>query len=111
MIIYFNTNTNKPIFIEAKNAVKPIFISKQFISLNPPIVFHEKRKQILHSNLDTSDEQVFQVSYYKATYVNQSLDRLLRLYIGCSRWSYTSWQGPFYPPSKENKAKATWIKD
>jgi uncharacterized protein YecE (DUF72 family) len=21
----------------------------------------------------------------------------LQLYIGCSGWSYTSWQGPFYP--------------
>jgi uncharacterized protein YecE (DUF72 family) len=27
----------------------------------------------------------------------------LRLYIGCSGWSYTSWQGPFYPSSIENK--------
>jgi uncharacterized protein YecE (DUF72 family) len=28
----------------------------------------------------------------------------LQLYIGCSGWSYTSWQGPFYPPSLENRA-------
>ena len=28
----------------------------------------------------------------------------LQLYIGCSGWSYTSWQGPFYPPSIENRA-------
>jgi uncharacterized protein YecE (DUF72 family) len=27
----------------------------------------------------------------------------LRLYIGCSGWSYTSWRGPFYPSSIENK--------
>lgn len=27
----------------------------------------------------------------------------MRLYIGCSGWSYTSWQGPFYPSSIENK--------
>jgi uncharacterized protein YecE (DUF72 family) len=27
----------------------------------------------------------------------------LRLYIGCSGWSYRSWQGPFYPSSIENK--------
>jgi uncharacterized protein YecE (DUF72 family) len=28
----------------------------------------------------------------------------LELYIGCSGWSYTSWQGPFYPSSIENRA-------
>ena len=28
------------------------------------------------------------------------------LYIGCSGWSYTSWQGPFYPKNIENK---TWL--
>jgi len=28
----------------------------------------------------------------------------LQLYIGCSGWSYTSWQGPFYPPNLENRA-------
>ncbi len=27
----------------------------------------------------------------------------MKLYIGCSGWSYTSWQGPFYPPNIENK--------
>ena len=27
----------------------------------------------------------------------------MKLYVGCS-WSYTSWQGPFYPPSLENRA-------
>jgi uncharacterized protein YecE (DUF72 family) len=27
----------------------------------------------------------------------------LQFYIGCSGWSYTSWQGPFYPPKIENK--------
>jgi uncharacterized protein YecE (DUF72 family) len=27
----------------------------------------------------------------------------LQLYIGCSGWSYTSWQGPFYPSNLENK--------
>jgi uncharacterized protein YecE (DUF72 family) len=27
----------------------------------------------------------------------------LELYIGCSGWSYTSWQGPFYPSNVENK--------
>ena len=28
----------------------------------------------------------------------------MQLYVGCSGWSYTSWQGPFYPSSIENKA-------
>jgi uncharacterized protein YecE (DUF72 family) len=27
----------------------------------------------------------------------------LQLYIGCSGWSYSSWQGPFYPSNIENK--------
>lgn len=27
----------------------------------------------------------------------------MQFYIGCSGWSYTSWQGPFYPPKIENK--------
>jgi len=27
----------------------------------------------------------------------------LQLYIGCSGWSYASWQGPFYPSHIENK--------
>jgi len=27
----------------------------------------------------------------------------LQLYIGCSGWSYTSWQGAFYPSNVENK--------
>jgi hypothetical protein len=28
----------------------------------------------------------------------------LKLYLGCSGWSYTSWQGPFYPQNMENRA-------
>ena len=28
----------------------------------------------------------------------------MKLYVGCSGWSYTSWQGPFYPLSLENRA-------
>ena len=28
-------------------------------------------------------------------------------YVGCSGWSYTSWQGPFYPSNIENSA---WLK-
>lgn len=27
----------------------------------------------------------------------------MQLYIGCSGWSYSSWQGPFYPKNIENK--------
>ena len=27
----------------------------------------------------------------------------MKLYIGCSGWSYSSWQGPFYPPNMENR--------
>ena len=27
----------------------------------------------------------------------------MHLYIGCSGWSYTSWQGPFYPEILDNK--------
>jgi uncharacterized protein YecE (DUF72 family) len=27
----------------------------------------------------------------------------LKLYIGCSGWSYSSWQGPFYPSNMENR--------
>jgi hypothetical protein len=30
-------------------------------------------------------------------------EQFLQLYIGCSGWSYTSWQGPFYPSNLENK--------
>lgn len=28
----------------------------------------------------------------------------MQLYVGCSGWSYTSWQGPFYPSGMENRA-------
>ncbi len=28
----------------------------------------------------------------------------MKLYIGCSGWSYSSWQGPFYPQNMENRA-------
>lgn len=28
----------------------------------------------------------------------------MELYIGCSGWSYSSWQGPFYPANMENRA-------
>jgi uncharacterized protein YecE (DUF72 family) len=31
----------------------------------------------------------------------------LQYYIGCSGWSYSSWQGPFYPRSIEN---SKWLK-
>jgi uncharacterized protein YecE (DUF72 family) len=31
----------------------------------------------------------------------------LQYYVGCSGWSYTSWQGPFYPPTIDNSA---WLK-
>jgi uncharacterized protein YecE (DUF72 family) len=31
------------------------------------------------------------------------MNRLLQLFIGCSGWSYTSWQGPFYPANLDNK--------
>ncbi|MGB7955237.1 MAG: DUF72 domain-containing protein [Candidatus Nitrosopolaris sp.] len=31
----------------------------------------------------------------------------MQYYIGCSGWSYTSWQGPFYPPTIDNSA---WLK-
>ena len=27
----------------------------------------------------------------------------MKLYIGCSGWSYSSWQGPLYPPNMENR--------
>ena len=30
-------------------------------------------------------------------------NKLLQLYIGCSGWSYSSWEGPFYPSNLENK--------
>ena len=30
----------------------------------------------------------------------------MQLYIGCSGWRYTSWQGPFYPTYMEN---STWL--
>ncbi|PWU79477.1 MAG: hypothetical protein DLM72_17070 [Candidatus Nitrosopolaris wilkensis] len=26
----------------------------------------------------------------------------MQYYTGCPGWSYSSWQGPFYPPSIEN---------
>jgi len=28
----------------------------------------------------------------------------LQLYIGCSGWSYTSWEGPVYPQNIENRS-------
>jgi uncharacterized protein YecE (DUF72 family) len=31
----------------------------------------------------------------------------LQYYVGCSGWSYTSWQGPFYPPTIDN---SSWLK-
>jgi uncharacterized protein YecE (DUF72 family) len=31
----------------------------------------------------------------------------LQYYVGCSGWSYSSWQGPFYPPTIDNSA---WLK-
>jgi uncharacterized protein YecE (DUF72 family) len=31
----------------------------------------------------------------------------LQYYVGCSGWSYTSWQGPFYPTNIENPG---WLK-
>ncbi len=31
------------------------------------------------------------------------MNKLLQLYIGCSGWSYSSWQGPFYPSNLDNK--------
>lgn len=30
----------------------------------------------------------------------------MRYYIGCSGWSYTAWQGPFYPHNMEN---SSWL--
>lgn len=33
--------------------------------------------------------------------------RTLQYYIGCSGWSYSSWQGPFYPEGIENNK---WLK-
>ena len=30
-------------------------------------------------------------------------NKLLQLYIGCSGWSYSSWEGSFYPSNLENK--------
>lgn len=35
------------------------------------------------------------------------LTKDLQYYIGCSGWSYTSWQGPFYPKDIEN---SNWLK-
>jgi hypothetical protein len=31
----------------------------------------------------------------------------MQYYIGCSGWSYSSWQGPFYPKAIEN---SKWLK-
>jgi len=31
----------------------------------------------------------------------------LQYYVGCSGWSYSSWQGPFYPSNIENSG---WLK-
>jgi len=31
----------------------------------------------------------------------------LQYYVGCSGWSYSSWQGPFYPPTIDN---SKWLK-
>jgi len=30
----------------------------------------------------------------------------LQYHIGCSGWSYTSWQGPFYP---QNLTNSGWL--
>jgi len=35
------------------------------------------------------------------------ISHALQYYVGCSGWSYTSWQGPFYPPTIDNSA---WLK-
>lgn len=35
------------------------------------------------------------------------LPKNLQYYLGCSGWSYSSWQGPFYPKSIEN---SRWLK-
>jgi uncharacterized protein YecE (DUF72 family) len=35
------------------------------------------------------------------------MQRNLQYFIGCSGWSYTSWQGPFYPRGIENN---NWLK-
>jgi uncharacterized protein YecE (DUF72 family) len=32
--------------------------------------------------------------------------KMLYDYIGCSGWSYTIWQGPFYPSNIEN---SSWL--
>ncbi|MGC1932426.1 MAG: DUF72 domain-containing protein [Candidatus Nitrosopolaris sp.] len=31
----------------------------------------------------------------------------MQYYVGCSGWSYTSWHGPFYPPTVDN---SDWLK-
>ncbi|MFZ0649145.1 MAG: DUF72 domain-containing protein, partial [Nitrososphaeraceae archaeon] len=31
----------------------------------------------------------------------------MKYHIGCSGWSYTSWEGPFYPPNLEN---SDWLR-
>ena len=31
----------------------------------------------------------------------------MQYYVGCSGWSYTSWQGPFYPPTIDNSG---WLR-
>ena len=35
------------------------------------------------------------------------LTKNLQYYIGCSGWSYSSWQGPFYPKGIEN---SKWLR-
>jgi hypothetical protein len=32
--------------------------------------------------------------------------RNLQYHVGCSGWSYTSWQGPFYP---QNLTNSSWL--
>ena len=33
---------------------------------------------------------------------------MLQYYIGCSGWSYSAWQGPFYPPDMNNSSD--WLR-
>ena len=39
---------------------------------------------------------------FKIPAINIQNYRVLQYYIGCSGWSYMSWQGPFYPSNVEN---------
>lgn len=54
--------------------------------------------------LEIQNDYLFVLLYTSIGILQQ---QRMQYYIGCSGWSYSSWQGPFYPKSIEN---SRWLK-